>query len=252
MGLSYDSIADTNTLTIGGTTAAIAMSALFFYLSRNPEAYKTLAEEIRSSFGSAQEICAGSKLKDLKYLRACIDEALRMSPPSPTTPWREQDPSSDEPFVVDGHVIPRGTQVGVSLYSLSHNEEYFPDSFTFKPERWLAPAEGSKDDTPERKAAQDTMRKAFAPFLLGDRSCIGKSMAYMEISLAIARCLWFFDFETAPGTAGELGAGKPGSGNGRHRPGEFQLEDIFVALHHGPNLVFTRRGDAWKELETKG
>lgn len=171
-----------------------------------------------------------------------------MSPPSLTSLWREQDAgdTSGEPFVVDGHVIPRGTQVGVSLYSIMHNEEYFPDSFTFKPERWLDPPEG--EDTEEEKAARATMRKAFAPFLLGDRACAGKSMAYMEASMTLARSLWYFDFEIAPGAAGDVGCGKPGRTDGRDRPGEYQLDDIFVAGHQGPNVVFRKRGDFWKEL----
>lgn len=37
--------------------------------------------------------------------------------------WRENDPLSAEPLVVDGHVIPPGTLVGVGLYSLMHSPE---------------------------------------------------------------------------------------------------------------------------------
>lgn len=166
-----------------------------------------------------------------------------MSPPTLASLWREQDANDDsgEPFVVDGHVIPRGTQVGVNLYSLLHNEEYFPDSFSFKPERWL---EGSSEDNGE----STIMRKAFVPFLVGDRSCAGKAMAYMEVSLTLARTLWFFDFDVAPGNAGEAGGGKLGRKDGRGRPSEYQLDDMFVAGHDGPNLVFRERGDFCKEL----
>ncbi|OTA80295.1 hypothetical protein M434DRAFT_401801 [Hypoxylon sp. CO27-5] len=223
----------------GGTTTASAMSALFFYLSRNPACYATLAAEIRSAFSSVSEIIPGPQLNGCKYLRACIDEGLRMAPPSLTSPWREQDAkdNSGEPFIVDGHVIPRGTQVAVSLYSLLHNEEYFPDPFTFKPERWL------EEDTEKNKDGRTAMRKAFVPFLIGDRSCAGKSMAYMEASLTMARTLWYFDFGIAPGKAGELGAGQAGRMDGRGRTDEFQLDDIFVAGHKGPNLVFRPRGD---------
>lgn len=232
----------TNTIVIGGTTTSTNMSALFFYLSRNPSSYQTLATEIRSKFNSASEIRAGAQLSSCKYLRAYIDEALRMSPPTLTPLWRQQDAkdSSGQPFIVDGHVIPRGTQVAVSLYSLLHNEDYFPDAFTFNPERWLDvnPASG-----------EGNMRKAFVPFLVGDRSCAGKAMAYLETSLTFARTLWYFDFEAAAGAAGEVGAGKPGRVDGRGRREEYQLDDIFVATHRGPNLVFRRRGDFWKELE---
>lgn len=64
----------------GGDTTATALSALFFYLSRNPEAYGKLADEIRTTFSSHSEIHGGPKLAGCRYLRACIEEALRMSP----------------------------------------------------------------------------------------------------------------------------------------------------------------------------
>ncbi|KAI9162800.1 Cytochrome P450 monooxygenase apf7 [Paramyrothecium foliicola] len=186
----------------GGTTVSTAMSATFFYLSRNPEAYHTLVTEIRSTFENDGQICSGAKLNSCKYLRACIDETLRMSPPTISTLWREQDSSvtqPNEPFVVDGYHIPRNTQVGVNLYALFHNEDYFPDSFTWQPERWLCP----DDET------HDPMRKAFVPFILGDRSCAGRTMAYLEASLTLARTLWYFDFRRAPGELGDVGGYHP-------------------------------------------
>ncbi|KAI9150349.1 benzoate 4-monooxygenase cytochrome p450 [Paramyrothecium foliicola] len=65
----------------GGDTTATAMTSVFFYLSRNPVCYQKLAEEICSSFQSSEEIVSGQKLSGCRYLRASIDEALRVSPP---------------------------------------------------------------------------------------------------------------------------------------------------------------------------
>ena len=231
----------------GGTTVATAMSSTLFYLARHPAAYDCLAAEIRENFSSGEDICAGQKLSDCKYLRAVIDEAIRMSPPSLTTLWREADPTSTKPFVVDGHDIPRGTQVAVHLYSILHNPEYYPEPFLFRPERWLEPEPES--DSPEKQEQRKIMRRAQANFGFGDRSCPGKSMAYMEISIAIARILWYFDFESAPGLEGKLGEGIEGSKDRWTQPDQFQLDDIFVADHDGPNLVFKRRGEYWRELE---
>ncbi|CAG8959910.1 hypothetical protein HYFRA_00013182 [Hymenoscyphus fraxineus] len=63
-----------------GDTTRTALSATFFYLSRNPSSYQRLAAEIRSTFTSGDEIC-GAKLGSCVYLRACIDEALRLASP---------------------------------------------------------------------------------------------------------------------------------------------------------------------------
>lgn len=220
----------------GGDTSATVMAALFFYLSRNPECYTKLAYEIRTTFNSASEIRNGPKLSACQYLRACIDEALRMSPPAPGTPWREQSQSDKQPLIIDGHVIPRGTLVGVNVYSILHNENYFPDPFVFNPERWLVTHSEEK---------MKTMHDAFILFSAGPRVCAGKSMAYLETSLILAKTLWHFDFEKATGKPGDLGAGSSSGIFGRHRKSEFQLYEMISSTHDGPNLVFHPRTGSW-------
>lgn len=177
------------------------------------------------------------QLTGCQYLRACIDETLRISPPVPGTLWREI--SSDhnaEPVIIDGYAIPKGILFGVNTYALHHNEEYFPDPFSFQPERWL----------PEytSEAQINLMRGAFASFSLGSRGCAGKSMAYLEASLVIAKTMWYFDFEVAPGSAGDLGLGEISrqdvDGSNR-KEYEYHLDDIFTAAHDGPNLAFFAR-----------
>lgn len=159
-----------------------------------------------------------------------------MSPSVPGIAWRQQapeDPQKGQPLIIDGHVVPPGTQIGVSAYALHHNEAYFPSPFTFQPGRWIEAAE-----KPEQVAR---MRSAFMPFSVGSRSCAGKAMAYLEAGLVIAKALWHFDFEAAPGELGRVGGGAPGKGLGRERADEYQLYDIFTASHSGPYLVFKPR-----------
>lgn len=222
------------------------MAAAHFYLTCNPDTSKRLATEIRTTFSSGADICSGRTLKSCVYLRAVIDETLRIAPSSLGTLWRQQDTSTPsnakKPFVVDGHVIPPGVQVGINPYTLMHNEEYFPEPFKFKPERWLQP-----EDSPQLR----TMRRAHAPFAVGDRGCAGKAMAYLEISLMLAKTLWYFDFERAPGMAGQLGNG--GFANfkgepGRQRGDEFQLFDVTTASHDGPLVSFKAREHFWEDL----
>lgn len=215
----------------GGDTTATALSATFFYLSRNPSCYRILADEIRSTFKNGDGIVNGPTLLGCRYLRACIDEALRMSPPVTGTPWRElyADDDRSKPLVIDGHIIPEGTQVGVNIYALHHNESYFKNSFSYSPERWMT------------LESPLLLKDAFSPFLIGSRGCAGKAMAYLEASLVLAKTFWYFDFEMPKGDAAKVGAGKKGNKSGRHREDEYQLYDAFGALHDGPNLVFHPR-----------
>ncbi|KAJ8131778.1 hypothetical protein O1611_g1845 [Lasiodiplodia mahajangana] len=187
----------------GGDTTSTAMAATFFYLAHHPDCYAKAAEEVRSLFQSGSEIC-GSKLA------SC-------------TLWREQaaDDTDPSPFIVDGHVIPPGTYVGVNTYAIQHNEEYFPDPFKYDPERWLE-ANKTKGSLPEPLVA----------FSTGPRGCPGKAMAYMELSLILAKSLWYFDFKPSPGNLGQVGFDKTG---------EFRIHDVYISTHDGPWLSFTPR-----------
>ncbi|KAH7329668.1 cytochrome P450 [Stachybotrys elegans] len=210
-------------LPAGGDTISTCIAGMFFYLATNPGCYKQLSEEVRSSFTSGADIRSGQQLANCRYLRACINETLRMSPPVGSTLWREAFPSTG-PWVVEGHVIPEGTQVGVDIYHLHHNPEYFPDPFVFKPERWLVDA-----------AEVKRMNEAFVPFSVGIRACAGKAMAYLEASLVMAKTLWYFDFES-PETAA------------RGPETEFLLFDTVTSICNGPELVFHARGDFYRDL----
>ncbi|KAI1272216.1 benzoate 4-monooxygenase cytochrome P450 [Xylaria sp. FL0933] len=224
-------------LPAAGDTTSTTLSALFHYLAQNLECQRKLALEIRSAFTSGADI-GGPRLAGCQYLRACINESLRMSPPVPGTLWREQLPyDGDKPLVVDGHVIPRGTQVGVNIYALHHNPEYFPDPFTYNPDRWLSPSTKGKPSVGEEPQISDVKyHSAFIPFSLGARGCAGKALAFAEVSLAMARTLWYFDFEFPEKTSKDS------------TQVEFRLLDVFTSSHNGPYLKFIPRGEYWKEL----
>jgi cytochrome P450 len=218
---------------------------MFFYLSHNRKCYEKLAEEIRTTFTSSSEIRSGSQLSNCSYLRACIDETLRIAPPVPGTLWRELASNEKHtPLIIDGYVVPPDTQVGVNIYALHHNEKYFPDPYRFNPARWLP------SETPE--SHRQLMHEAFTPFSVGYRGCAGKSMAYLEMSLVIAKSLWYFDFQLAPGRLGKVGGGTPGRTDGRGRPGEYQLYDVIAGEHDGPYLVFSPRANVCNDIEVDG
>jgi len=173
---------------------------------------------------------------------------MRISPPISGTLWRELpvgDKGSEKPLIVDGHVVPAGTWVGVNMYTIHHNEDYFPEPFAFNPERWL-----DEDVSTEGKAARRTLREAFSAFGVGSRSCAGKVMAYMEANAVLAKTLWYFNFERPLGTTSDgVGGGVSGDCTGREKVDEFQILDQFIADHKGPCLVFRARDDLWQDLE---
>ncbi|KAH9906045.1 cytochrome P450 [Xylariomycetidae sp. FL2044] len=162
-------------MTAGADSTASAMSALFFYLAHDQSCYTRLADQLRTTFRDGGKIKNRPKLTSCHYLRACIDEALRMSAPFSSTIWRTLVVDDTEPLVVDGVTIPKGTQSGVNTYSLHHNEDLFPEPFRFRPERWLSRAsDGSDDQHNTRRVFND----GFMAFSAGSRACAGKPTAY--------------------------------------------------------------------------
>ncbi|XP_044721304.1 cytochrome p450 domain-containing protein [Hirsutella rhossiliensis] len=217
-------LAESTTLSVAGAdTSSTALAAVFFYLASTPHAYKRLRDDVRSAFATADEIQTGPKLSKLTYLRACIDEALRMSPPAGSSLYREVQAGG---ATVDGQTLPAGMQAGVPIYAIHHNPRYFPAPFEYRPERWLPGEAGAMGISPE------VARTAFCPFSVGTRSCVGRGMALIELNLTIAYAMFTLDFFIADENKTLKGWGLPG---------EFPLADHITGSKDGPFLHFKPR-----------
>jgi hypothetical protein len=74
-------------------------------------------------------------------------------------------------------VIPPGTIVGLSAYSLHFNPVTFPSPYSFIPERWL----------PDH--VTENMNKSFFAFGAGSRACIARNLAQAELYWATERVM---------------------------------------------------------------
>lgn len=211
----------------GADTGSTTMAALFFYLSRNQTAYDKLCQEIRSHFPTPEFVHLGPTLSSCHYLRACIDETLRMSPSIGSAPARLVLRGGT---TIAGEDIPAGTAVGTGIYSVQHADE-LGDPFVWRPERWL-------------EADTQFLKSIFNAFSAGLTACVGQGLARAELSLTTAYVLTCFDFRVAEEGCPErdLGAGGwSGAEYGRHRSGEFQLYDHITSAKKGPMVQFRRR-----------
>ncbi|KAI1878404.1 uncharacterized protein JN550_000586 [Neoarthrinium moseri] len=226
---------ESNLLIIAGSdTTSTAMAATLFYLVRSPASLQKVTEEIRSKFSDVEEIHQGPVLASCTYLRACIDEAMRMSPSVGGIVPREVLPGGIE---IDGEFIPEGTVVGVPHYTIHHNAAYYPEPFTYNPERWVA---GSHKGAGSVSTSEvEVAHSAFCAFSVGPRGCIGKGLAYIEMSTTLARLFYLYDLRKSSGP--DPGEGNPNLEWGRQRVGEFQLIDQFTSLKDGPMVEFRKR-----------
>ncbi|KAK1754460.1 cytochrome P450 [Echria macrotheca] len=231
-----DMVSESITLMVAGSdTSSTAIASTLFYLADNPHAYHKAAAEVRRAFhdkGITKDRAAdGPELGSCVYLRACIDEALRMSPPNGGALTREV--IAKEGVTIAGNYIPSGCNVGVPLYAIHHDSRYYPEPFHYRPERWL------EDDG---TGSIERARYAFNPFGIGMRGCLGKGLAYHEVMTAVATVLYLGDFRFADGELGQVGrGGAGGTSYGRHRRNEYQLRDHITGQKQGPWLCFTRR-----------
>ena len=136
--------------------------------------------------------------------------------------------------IIDDVYFPAGTTVGVAPYALHHNQDYFPDPFTFRPERWIV-------DDKSGIMAEDVARaqSAFCPFNVGHRGCVGKNLAYQELSIAIARVVWTYDMQE--GNRGVLKRAGINYVGMEGEKSEYPIEDFWVAHCDGPMVSFKRR-----------
>jgi cytochrome P450 len=222
----------------GSDTTSTAMAGTFFYLVHNPDVLEKAMAEVRDKFASVDEIVHGKDLTSCRYLRACIDEAMRMSPPVGGGLPRCVLPGGQR---IDGYEVPAGVDVCVPHYAIHHNEAYFPQPFTYMPARWMSPVANESSEVIRNpfSGKLEEAHGAFCPFSVGPRGCIGKGMAYVELTLSLARVLFEFDLRLAPGTS--VGEGRPDLELGRRREEEFQLRDTFTSLKDGPMVQLRRR-----------
>lgn len=139
----------------GGETIATFFAATTYYLLTTPRAYKKLCTEIRSRWNDVSEIDALSS-QQLVYLQAVISEGLRIY-----APGSQGFPRESPGTVIDGYFVPKGADVYTSAWTVTHDERYFHDPFTFKPERWI-----DSDCKDVKEASQ--------AFSLGPRGCLGR------------------------------------------------------------------------------
>lgn len=162
----------------GSDTTAIALNNIMYFLLRTPKALSRLREEVDAALDPDTEVASYDRVKSLPYLRACLDESMRLIPPVSFGLHRKTPP---EGAMIDGHWIAGNTTVAVPAYSAHRNETLFPDPEEFLPERWLGE---------DGKEAQSS----FIPFSTGSRGCIGRNISYIEQSMLMATLVRRYNF----------------------------------------------------------
>ncbi|KAI9661788.1 MAG: hypothetical protein M1821_009027 [Bathelium mastoideum] len=117
----------------GSDTTATIAATLTNYLTGSLRCYRRAYEGVRAVF-APQEIRLGPQFTSCHFLRACIDEAFRLSPYGASVPWREVDRGS---ATSDSDLFPAACGVGTTVYAIHHDARYWEEPWSYMPERWL-------------------------------------------------------------------------------------------------------------------
>ncbi|KAF4878426.1 Cytochrome P450 monooxygenase lolP1 [Colletotrichum siamense] len=169
----------------GTNSAAQAMRMTLLSLINNPVAYRRLQREIDGAIaaGSISSPITNSEALKLPYLQAVIREGLRFYPPVTGLGFKQVPEGGD---VLNGYYVPAGTQVGQNFFGVGRSQWVWgPDADVFRPERWLS---ASAEELKQMNAAVDTH------FGHGKYSCLGKSIAMMELNKVFVELLRRYDF----------------------------------------------------------
>ncbi|KAL5010478.1 hypothetical protein ScPMuIL_012783 [Solemya velum] len=165
----------------GGGIESTTMAILWFmiYLMHNPEWQDLIANEVLDQYGE-DEIPSSFDRRTCPQLEAAIKETLRLACVLPVGfPHRTMKEVN-----VRGYKVPADTMVIVNTWAIHHDNKAWHDPYTFNPERFLE----NRDE-----------KFSYLPFGIGNRVCLGSSLATMEVFVYCAVLVSRFKFRPPDG-----------------------------------------------------
>ncbi|XP_077510046.1 cytochrome P450 3A41-like [Amblyomma americanum] len=165
----------------GSDGVAIGLTFTAYNLALSPEYQDRVVEEIEEAV--ARHGMTFEAVNAMPLLEACFKESLRMYTPDSFLTRR-----CNQETTLYGIDFKPGMCIDIPLTGVHYNPEFFPEPYTFKPERFL----------PESK---DLLKPfSFLAFGAGPRNCIGLRVALVQAKTILACILRDVRFERCEDT----------------------------------------------------
>ncbi|KAF8160351.1 cytochrome P450 [Mycena galopus ATCC 62051] len=218
-----------NILVAGRDTTAATLTFAVYMLAEHPDLADRLRKEILDVVGSSR-MPTYDDFRNMKYLRAFINETLRLYPPVPfnnrtskkSTLWPAVKPEANR------------STIRYSVFLMHRRTDLWgPDALKFDPDRFL-------DERVKKYLTPNPF--IFLPFNAGPRICLGQQFAYNEASFFLVRLLQKFTaFSLAPDAQPE--STKPPA-SWKDINGTQATEKIMLARH----LTMFSKGGLWVRM----
>ncbi|KII89780.1 hypothetical protein PLICRDRAFT_174617 [Plicaturopsis crispa FD-325 SS-3] len=226
-----------NIMIAGRDTTASTLTFAMYLLAEHPQFLARLRAEVLEYVGPDRRP-SYEDLRQMKLMRAFINETLRLYPAVPINARRAKQAAiwapthtsrSSQPFYV-----PANTNAVYSVFLMHRRKDLWgPDAGEFDPDRWL-------DDRLARVTKNPFM---FMPFNAGPRICLGQQFAYNETSFMLVRFLQAFSGIALAPEAHPIEDRTPEAW--KNSDGPQAKEKIWPRSH----LTMYARGGLWVTLE---
>ena len=161
----------------GLDTVANTTSAIVYTVLKHPDVKARVLAEVDALF-DAGEVDEDGLMKKLPSLQGAIMETMRLYPIAVA-----QMRTATKDFVFEGHQIKEGEMIYIGTSVPHFMDEFYPDARKFDIDRYQKPR------------AEHLKAGAYSPYGRGPHTCLGKSLAEVQIALSMARLFYKLDLE---------------------------------------------------------
>jgi cytochrome P450 len=168
------------TLFGGYEATADALTWGWYLLDQNPEDDARMRGEVAAATGGRTP--GFEDLIKMAFTAQVTEESMRLFPPFWF--WTRTSYNDDE---IGGHLIPAKSLVLLCPFATHRHPAFWDEPEAFRPERFAA------DSHPHRP------REAYFPFGTGQRMCIGRHLAMLEMQLIVSMVAQRYRLRLVPG-----------------------------------------------------
>jgi len=162
----------------GLDTVANTEAGFIYGVHKNPDIKRRIQEEVDAFFADPREIDDERVAKELPCVNGAVMEAMRLYPIAVA-----QMRTATRDFEFAGHLIKKDSLMFVATSVPHFMEEYFPDVKKFDIDRYAKPRQ------------EHLQPGAYSPYGRGPHTCLGQSLAEIQIVLAMAQLMHRVDMD---------------------------------------------------------